>query len=93
MNSDWNPKMHISSTEAQLVVEVEMGGIRSEDLEIIAEANRLRVSGRHAEHGSFTNHIDVAPDFSLPDARANLFRGILRIEVPRHTGSPPATLL
>ena len=44
-NGHWVPNTDVYSTDSGLLIKVELAGMRSENLEITVEGNRLRISG------------------------------------------------
>ena len=47
----WIPNTDVYATEGQLVIKVELAGMRREDLELTVEGNRLMVSGQRPDGG------------------------------------------
>src|SRR5438477_4815113 len=88
MKPEWTPKTQLSVADAGVAVNVELGGVRREDIELTVEANQLRVSGRSEDLGSFESWIDVPSGHDLANAKASYHEGILRIDVPRQKDPP-----
>lgn len=98
--SDWIPNTEIFiSTENCLVVNVEIAGIRRENLEIIIDGDRLLIKGQRPEsdpsgakasllladihYGPFECVIEIPPGYELSRSNAKYQNGLLRIEVPK----------
>jgi HSP20 family protein len=93
----WVPNTDMYITENGLVVKVELAGVRSDNLEIIVEGNRLRISGNRPDgcrapkcsflvmeinYGPFECVLDLRPGYDLSQAKAAYLNGFLRIDVP-----------
>ena len=93
----WTPATDLYTTDAGLVVKVELAGMRSEHLEITVEGNRLRISGNRPDgcraakcnflvmeinYGPFESVLEVPPGYDLSLAKAAYLNGFLRIDVP-----------
>src|SRR3984957_16095480 len=93
----WTPNTDIYTSEAGLVVKVELAGMKSDSLEIIVDNNRLRISGNRPDccrapqcnflvmeitYGPFETVLDLPPGFDLSAAKAVYVNGFLRIDVP-----------
>jgi HSP20 family protein len=96
-NGRWVPNTDVYSTETGLVVKVELPGMKSENLEITADENRLRISGTRPDccrppqctflvmeisYGPFESMIELPQGFDLGQAKAVYVNGFLRIDVP-----------
>ena len=86
-----------TATDNGLVVKVELAGMRSENLEITVEGNRLRISGNRPDgcrapkcsflvmeinYGPFESVLELPPGYDLSQAKAAYLNGFLRIDVP-----------
>jgi len=93
----WIPNTDVYATDTGLVIKVELPGMKSENLEIIVEGNRLRISGTRPDccrppkctflvmeisYGPFESVLELPPGFDLSQAKAVYVNGFLRIEVP-----------
>ena len=93
----WVPATDVYSTDAGLVVKVELAGMRSEHLEITVEGNRLRISGSRPDgcraakcsfllmeinYGPFESVLELPAGYDLTQAKAAYLNGFLRIDVP-----------
>jgi HSP20 family protein len=100
----WAPNTDIYSTDAGLVVKIELAGMKSDSLEIIVEGQRLRISGVRPDccraphcsflvmeinYGPFETILDLPPGHDMNRAKAVYVNGFLRIEVPL-AQPPPA---
>jgi HSP20 family protein len=102
----WVPNTDVYVTDNGLVIKVELAGMRSENLEITAEGNRLRISGNRPDgcraakcsflvmeinYGPFESVLEVPPGYELSQAKAAYLNGFLRIDVPVTTRPPKST--
>jgi HSP20 family protein len=93
----WVPNTDVYSTDNGLVVKVELAGMRSDNLEITIEGNRLRISGNRPDgcrapkcsflvmeinYGPFETALELPPGYDLSQAKAAYLNGFLRIDVP-----------
>lgn len=80
-----------------MVIQVEVAGMRREDLSLKAEGNRLRVQGKRShedrpaqckfilveiDFGTFQFYIDLPAGYNLHKAKALYQNGILSVDVP-----------
>ncbi len=100
----WSPNTDVYLTPKGLVVQVELAGMRKEDLELTVEANELRICGVRRDgcrsgqcrfvvmeisYGSFESVVEVPPGYDLSNAKAAYQNGFLRVDVPAVTPSAP----
>jgi HSP20 family molecular chaperone IbpA len=93
----WTPNTDVYSVDANLVVKVELAGMKNDSLEITVEGQRLRISGEREDgcrpphctflvmeisYGPFETVLDLPAGFDLSQAKATYVNGFLRIEVP-----------
>ena len=93
----WVPNTDVYATDSGLVIKVELAGMRSENLEITVEDNRLRISGNRPDgcraakcsfivmeisYGPFETVLELPSGYDLSQARAAYLNGFLRIDVP-----------
>jgi len=96
-NGHWVPNTDVYTTDSGLVVKVELAGLRSENLEITVEGNRLRISGNRPDgcrapkchflimeinYRPFESVLELPPGYDLSQAKAAYLNGFLRIDVP-----------
>jgi HSP20 family protein len=96
-NGRWVPNTDVYSTDTGLVIKVELPGMKSENLEITIEGNRLRISGTRPDccrapkctflvmeisYGPFESVLELPPGHDLGQAKAIYVNGFLRIDVP-----------
>jgi HSP20 family protein len=96
-SGDWVPNTDVYATDVGLVVKVELPGMKSENLEITVEGNRLRIAGNRPDccrepncsflvmeinYGPFESVLELPPGFDLSQAKAVYVNGFLRIDVP-----------
>lgn len=102
-NGRWIPNTDVYITDTGLVIKVELPGMKSENLEITVEGNRLRISGNRPDccrspkcnflvmeisYGPFESVLELPPGFDLSQARAGYVNGFLRIDVPQANPAP-----
>src|SRR5881398_3550136 len=93
----WVPNTDVYVTEGNLVIKVELAGMRKEDLELTVEGSRLKISGHRPDgcrapkctflvmeisYGAFESIIEVPSGYDLLQATATYQNGFLRIDVP-----------
>jgi HSP20 family protein len=101
-NGHWVPNTDVYASDSGLVIKVELAGMRSENLEITVEGNRLRISGDRPDtcrahkasflvmeinYGPFESILELPNGYDLSQAKASYLNGFLRIDVP--PASPP----
>ena len=84
--------------ENTLVINVELAGMRREDLELTVDGTRLMISGHRPDggrgskcsflvmeinYGPFECVMEIPPGYDLSNAKASYLNGFLRIEVPQ----------
>ena len=94
----WVPNTDVYSTDTGIVVKVELPGMKSENLEITVENNRLRIAGNRPDccrapnfsflvmeisYGPFESVLELPPGYDLSAAKAIYVNGFLRIDVPK----------
>ncbi len=99
----WTPNTDVYKTDEGLVVKVELAGMRSENLQITVEGNKLRISGERPDgcrsakfnflameifYGAFENVLEIPSDYDLSLAKATYQNGFLRIDVPQAVSTP-----
>jgi len=102
-NGHWVPNTDVYASDCGLVIKVELAGMRSENLEITVEGNRLRISGDRPDtcrahkasfllmeisYGPFESILELPNGYDLSQARASYLNGFLRIDVPPATPPP-----
>src|SRR5256885_1070176 len=93
----WVPNTDVYATDNGLVIKVELAGMRSDNLEITVEGNRLRISGNRPDgcraskasflvmeinYGPFESVLELPAGYDLSQAKAAYLNGFLRIDVP-----------
>jgi HSP20 family protein len=99
--SQWTPNTDVYITENGLVMKVELAGMRKEDLQLVIEGNKVKISGHRPDgcrapkckflvmeinYGAFESVIELTDGFDLGAAKAAYQNGFLRIDVPFQTG-------
>jgi HSP20 family protein len=105
--SYWVPNTDVYVTDEGLVIKVELAGMRREDLELVVEGNRVKISGQRPDgcrspkckflimainYGAFETVIELPSGYDLSEARAAYQNGFLRIDVPVKKGSSNISL-
>ena len=94
----WAPNTDLYACDEGLVIKVELAGIRREDLELVVENNRVRISGQRPDgcrsanckflvmeisYGTFETVIELPNGYDVGRATAAYNNGFLRIAVPK----------
>lgn len=95
---DWVPNTDVFiAPSGVLTVCLELSGMQAGDIEIIADGNRLRITGERPNSGvataktvlvheindgRFNCVLDIPPSFDVPRASSAYLSGTLRITVP-----------
>ncbi len=97
----WVPNTDVYVTEAGLVIKVELAGMRKEDLQLVIEGNKVKITGHRPDgcrspkckfllmeinYGDFESIVELPDGYDLPAAKAAYQNGFLRIDVPLQTG-------
>src|SRR5512146_2579321 len=93
----WVPNTDVYATDNGLGIKVELAGMRSDNLQITVEGNRLRIEGNRPDgcrapkcsflvmeinYGTFESVLELPPGYDLMNAKAAFLNGFLRIDVP-----------
>jgi HSP20 family protein len=93
----WAPNKDVYVSDAGIIIKVELSGMQRENLELMIDGNRLKISGQRADgcrpphckylvmevsYGIFECAIDVPPGYDLNRATAYYQNGFLRVDVP-----------
>ena len=93
----WVPNTDVYVSESGVVIKVELAGMQRENLELVIEGNRLKISGQRGDgcrighckflvmeinYGAFESLIELPPGYDLNEAKAAYQNGFLRIDVP-----------
>ena len=107
-DAHWIPNTDVYVAEGNLVIKVELAGMRKEDLELIVEGNRLMISGQRPDgtrgakckflvmeinYGSFECVIEIPAGYDASHANAGYQNGFLQIDVPRAVPAPKTKLV
>ncbi|SRR6266567_2824247 len=107
-DAHWIPNTDVYVAEGNLVIKVELAGMRREDLELTVEGNRLIISGQRPDgtrgakckflvmeinYGSFECVIEIPAGYDARDAKAGYQNGFLQIDVPRAVHAPKTKLV
>lgn len=98
----WVPNTDVYVCDEGLVIKVELAGMRREDLELVVESNRVKITGHRPDgcraakckflvmeinYGAFETVIELPKGYDLSQAKAAYQNGFLRIDVPVQGGS------
>lgn len=98
--SHWEPNTDVYLTENRLVINVELAGMRREDLELCVDGKQLIISGQRPDcsrpagcsflvmeinYGSFSCTFELPEGYALSEAVAAYQNGFLKIEIPQST--------
>lgn len=93
----WVPNTDVFVVDAGLVIKVEIAGMHREDLDLVVDGNRVKISGHRPDdlrpskckflvleidYGAFETVIELPVGYDLTQARASYQNGFLRIDVP-----------
>jgi HSP20 family protein len=102
--TSWVPNTDVYVCDEGLVIKVELAGMRREDLELVVESNRVKITGHRPDgcraakckflvmeinYGAFETVIELPKGYDLSQARAAYQNGFLRIDIPLQTESVP----
>lgn len=92
----WLPAADVSETEGAYVVEIELPGVRPEDVDVELDGNELVVTGEVKERkregllrrrtrriGNFEYRVTLPGDLRADDVEASLAHGLLTVQVPK----------
>ena len=95
----WRPALDVFETEKSVVVRVELGGVRSQDVKVTVDGETLRIQGaRYAPRtsadivrlhrmevafGRFERTVRIAIPFDRERVHAHLEDGFLTVELPK----------
>ncbi|MBM3832044.1 MAG: Hsp20/alpha crystallin family protein [Verrucomicrobia bacterium] len=98
----WVPNTDVYVCDDGLVIKVELAGMRREDLELVVDSNRVKITGHRPDgcragkckflvmeinYGAFETVIELPKGYDLSQARAAYQNGFLRIDVPVQGGN------
>ncbi len=96
--SHWEPNTDVYTADTRLVINVELAGMRREDLELCIDGNRLVISGQRPDcgrpagcsfmvmeinYGPFSCEFQLPEGYDLGEALAVYQNGFLKIEIPQ----------
>jgi HSP20 family protein len=100
----WMPALDVTETSNAYHIDVEVPGMRPEDINVTVDQGMLTVSGeRRSEeeksersfhrierrYGSFRRSISLPRDVDATHVQASYDKGVLRLEVPKSEASQP----
>lgn len=96
--SRWEPNTDVYITDNRLVINVELAGMRREDLELCVDGKQLIISGQRPDccrppgcsflvmeinYGPFACAFELPDGYDLSEAIAAYQNGFLKIEIPQ----------
>lgn len=93
----WVPNTDVYVTESGLVIKVELAGMKKEDLQLVIDRNKVKISGNRPDgcrapkckflvmeinYGAFESVIELPEGYNLAQAKASYQNGFLRVDVP-----------
>ena len=97
----WAPAMDVEETKDELVVTVEVPGLRREDIKVHAQGNTLTITGERKQeaekmahlvergYGKFQRVIGLPAEVEGTRARATYEQGVLTIHLPKSEQAKP----
>jgi HSP20 family protein len=104
MRGAWSPSVDIWENKDQIVLEAELPGMRSDDVNISIENNVLTIHGERKfekkdegdnfhrverSYGSFTRSFTLPPTVSSENANAEFENGVLRLTLAKREEAKP----
>ncbi len=93
----WVPNTDVFITDGGIVIKAELAGLNREELALMVEGNRLKISGHRSDgcrkdcckfqlmeihYGAFESVIELPEGYDLSRAKAAYQNGFLRVDVP-----------
>lgn len=103
----WMPAMDVYETDDEVVVTVELPGMRAEDVDVSVEDSTLTVSGERGftsevkqesyhrierRYGAFSRAVTLSPQVDTAKVAARFAGGVLTIEVPKPEKAKPTKI-
>lgn len=98
----WIPSADVIETDQAYEIEIELPGVRREDVDVNLNGNELVVKGELKERkreglfrrrtrrcGEFEYRVTLPGDLNAADAEASLAYGVLRLYIPKARSSKP----
>jgi HSP20 family protein len=100
----WTPSVDIFENKDQVVIEVELPGMKPEDVQISIENNVLTIQGEkkfekkeesdnyhriERRYGSFTRSFTLPPTVNSDDIKAEFDNGLLRVTIAKREEAKP----
>jgi HSP20 family protein len=95
---EWNPSVDISETKDKLVIEADLPGLETKDVQVNITGNVLTIKGEKAEEkkekeenyyrseryrGSFQRTLSLPVEVKADKAEARFEKGVLKITLPK----------
>ena len=84
MNRSWTPESHVSFTDAGMVIEIQMKGVKPFGRRFTYEENYFCYRGEHEEFGPFEVSFEIPSGYNIGKLtiKTDTKKGICRIEIP-----------
>lgn len=96
--SDWMPRADIYEAENKYVMELDLPGLKREDVQVTCAGDILKISGKREQerevntenihrmervHGTFTRQFTIPGEVNPDQIKANMKDGVLKVEMPK----------
>ena len=100
----WAPPIDVVQADGQVVVRVDLPGVRPDDVQVEVHDNVLRVSGHRDDtrqgargtverrHGTFERQLVLADGIDSSAISASYEHGVLELRIPEPTKASPRTI-
>ena len=83
MNRSWTPESQVSFTDAGMIIEIKMKGIKPFGLRPAFQENHFCVRGQHEEFGPFEIKFEIPSGYNPAKLKmSQIIKGVWRIEIP-----------
>jgi HSP20 family protein len=98
LSGAWSPKVDIAETDSEILLEVDLPGVKPEDFKLSIENFKLTVSGERKfeeerktenwhrverSYGSFTRSFSLPNTVHVDEVKADFKDGVLRVTLPK----------
>ena len=85
----WLPTVDVREEEARYLVQVDLPGVESKDIEITAEKGVLTIKGERANVGSFLRRFTLPENAQADAITAKQANGVLEVSIPKQAPAQP----
>ncbi len=79
----WLPTVDVREEESRYLVQVDLPGVESKDIEITAEKGVLTIKGERANVGSFLRRFTLPENAQTDAITAKQANGVLEVSIPK----------